>query len=396
MKILHTADLHLREKDIEEASQCLRFLIGKARDENIDLAIIAGDIFDSRDVKLDSKAAKLAVKTISTLANIAPVAVVLGTNSHDGAAPEVLQYARGAYPVIVAATPIQIKAIKKHSCFYRIENPSNGNPDAIISLIPQPTKQFFNVGDIQSSNEAISHGMSGLFAGVGAQADGYSCPHLLVYHGSISGAKLSNQQVLAGMDIEVSTDQLRLSNANIIMCGHLHLPQELPGNVFYSGSIYANNWGEDHKHGFYIHTLEGKKLVSSEFVETPCRKLVRFQHDLTDDFNGYALADRMSLEADKAIASFVRLDLTVWQDEAAKIDKETIKQIYLTFGALDVDIRIIRVPRQTVRSESVLKVVTLRDKLIAMAALSNEEVPERILAKADELESGQIEEMRAA
>jgi hypothetical protein len=95
--------------------------------------------------------------------------------------------------------------------------------------------------------------------------------------------------------------------------------------------------------------------------------------------------------------AFVRVDFTVWQDEAALIPKDGIKQLYLDAGALDVDIRIIRKPRQTVRSESVLKVDTLRDKLIAMAALNNETVSETILQKADELEHVPAEELvRAA
>jgi DNA repair exonuclease SbcCD nuclease subunit len=253
MKVLHCADLHCRDKNIEEIENCLNFLCEKA--PGSDLVAIAGDCFDSRDIKLDSRAAKLMIKTVSALADIAPVVIVKGTESHDGNAPEVLQYAKGIYDIVVATRPMQVKMYGGRIMLSDVKNLIN-EPDAILTLIPQPTKQYYNQGDIQTSNEAISQGMTGLFAGFGAQAAEYTCPHILIYHGSISGAKLSNAQTLTGMDIEASTDQLNLADPDIVLCGHIHLPQELSGNVFYSGSICPLNWGENHKHGFYIHELE--------------------------------------------------------------------------------------------------------------------------------------------
>ena len=375
MRIIHLADLHARDRDIEEIEKCLGCVVETAKKEKVDLFVIAGDCFDSRDIKLDSLSAKLVVKTISELADICPVVIIIGTPSHDGTAAEVLNYAKGKYPVHVATKPEQ----------FILDN-------IVLSLVPQPTKQFFNQGDIQTSNEDISKAMNAVFAGFGAQAEEHDRPHILIYHGSISGAKLSMGQTLTGMDIEVSVDQLRLSNADLFLCGHIHLPQELPGNVFYSGSIYANNWGENHKHGFYIHTLEGKKLVSSKFIETPCRKLEKFETDYTDGTNNIDDIDFV-LWLKPTEGTYVRHDITVWQDEAVKIDKAAIRQNYIDRGALDADIRIIRVPRQVVRSESVLKVESLRDKLVAMAAIKEETVPENILIKADGLESVPSEEV---
>ena len=52
MKILHTSDWHLGktlfgEKRYDEHEKFLTWLIGVLKDENIDLIIIAGDIFDT-------------------------------------------------------------------------------------------------------------------------------------------------------------------------------------------------------------------------------------------------------------------------------------------------------------------------------------------------------------
>jgi hypothetical protein len=138
-------------------------------------------------------------------------------------------------------------------------------------------------------------------------------------------------------------------------------------------------------------------IVKSTFVKTPCRKLVRYTLDLTTESIDYLdnfIIHHASTTGVKD--AYIRVDITAWQDEAGKINKEDVIRQYLVAGALDVDIRIIRIPRQTVRSEAVLKVETLRDKLIAMAALKDETVPESILQKADELEFGDEAVRRAA
>ncbi len=56
-------------------------------------------------------------------------------------------------------------------------------------------------------------------------------------------------------------------------------------------------------------------------------------------------------------------------------------------GAKEVDIQLIRIPRENVRSDKLLKLTTLREKLIEMASLNGKVVPDSILEKADILES---------
>jgi len=159
----------------------------------------------------------------------------------------------------------------------------------------------------------------------------------------------------------------------------------MPDRTFYAGSIYAKDWGENHVHGFYIYEIRGQDLLYY-FNETPTRKLARFKFDQTE-------GEAINLPSDDVAGSVVRIDVTAWQDEAGTIDKEGITENLKRWGALDVDIRIIRKPRETVRSEAVLKVETLREKLIAMAELKGETVPESILQKADDLESRPADEL---
>lgn len=385
MRILHLADAHLRDKDIDEAEECLNFVVATAQLERPDLVVIAGDLFDSQDIKLDSKSAKLAGIFLQQLADLAPVLVAIGTPSHEGTAPEIYELIDGVY---VSVKPEQV--FLQDGRIVDVETVAEyGGAEAVLSVIPTPTKQFF-----QGSNEEISAALNGIFSGFGAQAFSYKLPHILVYHGSVSGATLSNHQIMTGRDIEISRDQFALAGADLVLCGHIHLPQKIGDNIFYSGSLFPTTWGEDHEHGFYIHELlypiesPDHLRCESRFFETPCRRLLRIKDDLT---TGNFLTDLCKVE--NVGGAYVRYDITCWQDEAEGVKKDAIERVLREAGALDVDIRINRIPRENIRAEAVLKAETLRDKLTQQAGLRGETVDESILVKADMLEDNQADEV---
>ena len=387
MKCLHAADIHIREKDIVEIETCLNFLVETAAKENVDLVIIAGDIFDSQEVKMASRSARLAVKTISALADIAPVAIIKCTDSHDGNAPEILSYARGRFSVYVATMPQQILLADGILCAT-----SPGKVRAVLTLIPQPSKQFFQTrAGIEGADQEIGQAMSALFGGFGAQAAVYpGVPHILAGHWNVNGCRLANGQIRTGMDIEVSVDQMNLGNFDIGCLGHIHVQQVLGGRYFYSGPIYATKIDEDGPKGFYVHDLDTLSGVwESRFIETPCKKMVRLSHDLTPVLTETEKSDLYYHEHGEVAGAHVRLDLTIWQDEAGTLDKQEIEKHYLSLGAESADIRIIRVPRVTVRAESVLKAETLPDKIARMAEIRGEIVSAGVLVKAAEIENAQ-------
>lgn len=375
--ILHSADWHLRDKDIDECQRCCDHVVATAKKEAPDLVVIAGDIFHSQEIKLDSLSARLAVKTVSALADIAPVAIVLGTASHDGRAPQVMCFAKGKYDVRVASDPEQIFLYQ--GCFYE-SMVGNIKPEAVLTMIPQPTKQYFKSDNgIGQTDAEISSAMTGLFAGFGATAQMYSVPHILVGHFNVSGARLSNGQVMTGRDIEVSVDQLNLTGADLHLLGHIHAAQRLGDRTYYSGSIYHENWGETEDKGFYIHDLDDKDQRDSSFFPTPCKRLARFMFDQTQ-------GEQINVPADKICGAVVRIDVSAWQDETKLINKEEIITRLKLWGAEEVDIRITPIPRVTVRAAEVLKADALRDKILRRAELVGDVIPFETLSAADILE----------
>ena len=393
-KIIHLADEHIRDKGIAEIETVCDFIVDTARAETPDLIVSAGDLFDSHEVKADSQAARLTIKTISRLADIAPVAVITGTYRHEGNAPEILRFARGRHPVHVASSPDQIYLFE--GGFY---NSMIGNcePDVTLTMIPAITKQFFKTASgIADADQEIAQAMTGLFAGFGAQAADYDAPHVLLWHGGISGARIPSGHVLTGQDIEISTDQIRLAGG-----GHDFL------GCFYPGPIYPVRVDEQ-ECGFWVHELDERDFVAclghihqrqqiggdfgehqSRHVATPFTRTVRLSADFTQVPVTDGVADLfldccnngIDLEMGIKVAG-IRIDIRAWQDEAGKIDKDHIRQVFLDSGAASVDIQITRIPRVQVRSGSVLAAETLADKLIESARLREETVAPEVLEMA--------------
>jgi len=393
MRILHFADIHARDNDIDEIEKCLNAIVQAGWNHSPDLIVCVGDIFDSQNVKLDSKAAKLIFNVFTQLADIAPVAVVIGTPSHDGTAAEVLKHVKAKHQIRVSKRPEQFLLVRRNNGASFIDDPMLAEDDgvmAVISMVPTPTKQFFNsASDIKGSDNEIAQAMGQMFGGFGARAAGFpGVPHILVGHFQVGGAFISETQQLAGLDIEISKEQIGYAQANVVMLGHIHLRQQIGINIFYSGSIYRKDFGELDIKGFYIHEIDWAGAVTSRPVETPTKKLIKISKDFTSRNHieeANELIEITSNDYDDIDGAYIRVELKCYQDEAGKLDKAAIAAIF--DGAADVDVRIIRVPRENVRSAHILKLVTLREKLQEMARLKSELVPDSVLMKADFLEN---------
>lgn len=387
IKCLHAADWHCRDDDLDEAKKCLEFLVKTAKDEQPDIIVIAGDIFNSRHVKLESESTKLVFDVIYELANLSPVAIVIGTPSHEGTTVEALKYIKARYPIWVSTVPEQIYLCEGdlNSDISKLLAQDQAPIDAVITLIPPPTKQYFqSMSSIDTTNKEISDAMTAMFAGFGAKAAEFSCPHILGGHLSIGGAFVSNSQQLIGVDIEVSTDQLSLANATVNALGHIHYGQKIGDRTFYSGSLYRVNSGEDEEKGFWIHELSATVLQDSTFIKTPSRRFFKIKQDFTDTQDDFKVPFTPEI-LEKVKGAIVKIEIRVYEDDVAKIDRDGLKQNMAE--AISYSIKIDNVPRMNVRSEAILKMTRLRDKMVEQARLRGEEVPESILLKADKLES---------
>lgn len=386
MKVLHFADIHARDKDLDEIKKVCSSIIDAAKNEKPDLIVNAGDTFDNQLIKLDSESARYMMWFHSQLQEFCPVVGVLGTHSHDGKAALALKYASVEHNIVISETPEQLLLSDGGISPPHDINQSPLFPvDAVISMMPTPTKQFFQGdGGIRSSDEQIANAVSAIFAGFGAEAAKYDCPHILVGHFQVGGAYISEGQQLIGRDIEISRNQIELGNFDLVALGHIHFHQELFQGCFYSGSAYRQDAGEVEAKGFYIHEIG----QTSRFITLPCRNLIKISEDFTNDGDDLREMDSLfyGYEKEEIEGANVSIKLKFWADESNMVNVENIKKFFMSAGANRVDVRCIRGHRGNVRAARVLELSRLRDKVLEQATLRGEQVAESVLIKADSLD----------
>lgn len=402
MKIVHIADIHGDDKYYDEMVKGCDFIIRKIDELNPCpvLTTIAGDIFDDREIKLDSKTCKYLIEWVDDLSSYSPVAIVRGTPKHEGTASEAfMKEGLVGYRVFTASTPIQLFIFNDKEIYPGDDHLPNREPIAIASMIPTPTKKF-----MQGTNDEIAIALNGLFAGFGAEAAKFNCPHIIIGHFSVRGAAISDTQVMIGRDIEISKAQLQMARYDLCCLGHIHLAQDMGSNIFYSGDIFQKNYGEaGQDKGFYIHTLDKPRgslepvvdryALESEFIKTPTRKLVNIKQDFTIGDESFDLESITATPGDDIKGAHIKVSLSAFQDESVKFNKDQIIEHLKMAGAADVQVNIAHIPREITRSENILDLNYLADKITENARIKDEKVPEGVTEIAFDMETFSREEM---
>ena len=274
IKIIHAADWHIGDfKGPErdgvnlrslDTRRCLEFMAARAEQERPDLALVPGDIFHAGKTWSERCCDEVvvAIGIISRLAAAAGQVVVMrGTPNHDGAGPfKVLaQYFAGWPNVHIVTTPQVVRT-----------------DWADIAVMPGfeagvYRAQFPGLGR-EEENEAISQELGSMALGLRAECRA-DRPAILMAHYTVPGCNMEGgqSQSLTQFEPIIPSESLSAAGYALVALGHIHRPQMVPGldNVYYSGSINANNFNDEgQERGFWIHHME-QSAVSSEFVETP-------------------------------------------------------------------------------------------------------------------------------
>ncbi|KKL27112.1 hypothetical protein LCGC14_2388420, partial [marine sediment metagenome] len=83
IKIASTADIHFSRENQDKALLSLDIFIQKGADEDIDLFVIAGDLFDKAVNNTANSGFPQLEKIIKQMIEVSPVVVVPGTVTHD-------------------------------------------------------------------------------------------------------------------------------------------------------------------------------------------------------------------------------------------------------------------------------------------------------------------------
>ena len=251
IKFIHCADIHIgaaltylgtaAAKRRAEALLTLEKIVNIVREQNADLLLIAGDLFDANGIE-----PQLAQSTISALAEASPARVIIAAGNHD---------------------PLTA------SCFYRqLKLPENvfvlSTEDTCLAFDDIKTRVYGrSFAEVyMKSSESFS---------LDTLEDGYN--NIMVLHGDISGDASSPYN-------SISSDFIRSSGMDYIALGHIHKrsePQKLGNTVYaYSGCPEGQGFDETGEKGVYLgDTASGEILL--QFIPCSIRQHREIHIDLS-------------------------------------------------------------------------------------------------------------------
>ncbi|MBU3111492.1 metallophosphoesterase family protein [Clostridium lacusfryxellense] len=262
MRILHTSDWHLGKtleqfSRLEEQEEFLEEFIDIVKNNDIDLVLIAGDIYDNGNPP--ARAEKMFYSTLKNITSSGKTAVLVIAGNHDNperlVAASPLAYEHGVVllgePKSVAREGVFGEFNINHEYDFEIIESGEGylevsvrGEKAVIITLPYPSEKRLNevlstgLGDEerqQSYSGRIGELLEKLSKKYRDDTINLVVSHLYAMGGEESGSERSIQ---LGGSLSVSPANFP-DKAQYTALGHLHRPQKVPGTkgkIRYSGS----------------------------------------------------------------------------------------------------------------------------------------------------------------
>lgn len=287
MRILHTADWHLGKNlegvsRLDEQEKFLDDFVDIVKENNIDLVIVAGDIYDNSNPP--ARAEKLFYKTLKRISNDNNTATLVISGNHDNpdrlvaATPLAMEHG-----IIMVGTPKTIVPVGRYGCVNVLESGEGyievelNKEKAVIITVPYPSEKRLNeviYKDMEEDEEKAVSYSDKIFSLFNELEKHYrddtiniAVSHLFAMGSEEGGSERSIQ--LGGTYIVDSSCFPK--KAQYIALGHVHKPQIVPGTdkrARYSGSPLQYNKKEiSFKKKCYIVELKAKKEAIIEEVE---------------------------------------------------------------------------------------------------------------------------------
>jgi exonuclease SbcC len=386
MKIAHMADLHCCREHAEEALASLRFFAEHIKTSPVNLVTISGDVWDASMLNTEASGFNRFVDAICDIANLAPVAMIYGTPSHDtDGSCEVFHKITCNYGITILE-PGQAYFLNNHSGAKFVEaGLSQLMSEAILFGIPEPRKKYLLAGTSagkDETEEAIRAAMHRLCFHLAAKRREYpNIPCVVLYHGDVAGCSFQNDQIVErGTGIAITIDDLADIGADYYALGHIHKPQQV-GNLpaYYAGSIYPKNFGESHQAGFNVVELTpaGERYgfhTSVERVDFPHPQNLKIKASQSEPLKMVKNMTNLLKDPNMVKDKRVWLEITVTKEGRSFIKSDELLKELLGMGAVPGSrVTISDIPVETVRAEEITAVNDPAQKFRVWAQNSNVE-----------------------
>lgn len=281
MRILHTADWHLGRtlegrSRLEEQEAFLDELVGIVRDQQIDLVLMAGDVYDT--VNPPAQAEKLFYESISRLADGGARQIVAIAGNHDNperlAASAPLADRQGITLLGLPGTeamPLDIRRTGERAMLYALPYPSESR-----------LKELLSEDADEESLQVVYSDRIGAMIRQASQSFSKDTVNLIMSHIYVLGGAESDSErpIQVGGAYTVNAKAFGTA-ADYVALGHLHRPQSVKADVpvKYSGSPLAYSFSEagQAKSVTVLDISPGGTLRTEEIYLSSGRPLVRWK-----------------------------------------------------------------------------------------------------------------------
>lgn len=251
MKILHTSDWHLGVKTngidrLPEQKKVMEEILSIVNYENVDCVIIAGDVFNSSNPSADAE--ELFFDTIEKLSSNGDRFIFVLAGNHDD--PTRIEAGLPLASKRNIALVGNLTRLKENSfnseAMVKVVETGKGyikiqKNDEIVTIayLPYPTESRITekTDDGLSYPEKVEY-----WASIGANAFTDESFNIFVSHLFMVGSKTTDGEVKVGDIMAVPKNYL--PKADYTALGHIHTPQSLGSNIYYSGAITALSVGQ--------------------------------------------------------------------------------------------------------------------------------------------------------
>lgn len=277
MKILHTSDWHLGRslygrKRYEEFTSFLDWLSKTIKSENIDILLVAGDVFDTSTP--GNHAQKLYYRFLCHIAHSSCHHIVIIAGNHDSpsflAAPKELLQILNVYVIGTVTAQLKDEVL--------VLSDKNNHPEAIICAVPYLRDKDIRTVEagetIEDKNSKLIKGIHNHYSRVCQIAEQTQTqlekinkdkhiPIIAMGHLFTAGGKINNddgvRELYVGSLAHVS-QEIFPKSIDYLALGHLHVPQRVAKNDYfrYCGSPIPMGYGE---------AKQKKKVIIVEFNE---------------------------------------------------------------------------------------------------------------------------------
>ncbi len=303
MKFLHTADWHLGVKTngrdrLAEQKLVLDEILSIANFESVDAIIVAGDIFNSSSPSAEAE--ELFFDTIEKFSAGGDRFVLIVAGNHDDTTRLTagLPLATKRNIAIVGGLEkLSEKAFNKNALVRVVETGKGyvtiqkNEEYACLAYLPYPSESRLSEkvdSDLSLSDKVKS------WAAYGSAAFSERSLNIFVSHLFLIGGKTKDTEIKVGDMLAVNKSAL--PKADYVALGHLHTPQKIGSNIYYSGAI-TKLTAEQKELGVNIFESESGKLLNVKTVTL--KNTAKFEK----------LVVKSIEEAEEKLASFVDNDL---------------------------------------------------------------------------------------